>query len=453
MVKEYEAIAVGSGSATIVLGAMMEQNQGKKFAIVDKDVPGGICLTRGCIPSKLLLYPADVVAMIQEANELGIQAEIQKVDFPKIMGRMRGIIDADINEIRKGFSSTPGLDYYPTTAEFVSPYTLKAGSETITSKKILLGIGSRAVIPKVEGLEHAGYLTSDSLLHLKKLPESVVIIGGGYIAAEYGHFLSAMGSKVAIVGRNPQFIPEEEPEVSWAAKAAMSKRMAIATNHEVVRVEKPLMGKKVAVARDRASGKEAKFACEEILVASGRESNADLLHCEKAGIATDAKGWIKVNDKLETSQPGIYAFGDATGKWLFRHKANHEARVVLSNVVYGKEAHADYRAVPHAVFTHPEIASFGLREAEAVQKFGANNLSIGFQKYEDTGKGMAMNVHGAFAKVIIENKTGKILGAHIVGPQASVLIQELINAMHSGSGTIEPVQKAMHIHPSLTEVV
>lgn len=355
---------------------------------------------------------------IQGAGEIGIDAEIRKVDFAKVMARMRTIIDGDIAEIRKALSSSANTDYYSSAAEFAAPYTLKVGSETIKSKTIILGTGSRTAIPNVPGLSEAGHLTSDSILHLKKLPESVAIIGGGYIAAEYGHFLSAMGAKVTIIGRNAQFIPEEEPEVSWAAKSEMSRRMAIFTYHEAIRIEKAMMGGKSIIARDRATGKEVKVSASEVLVASGRISNSDILHPERAGVAVDAKGWIVVNERLETSQPGIYALGDATGKWLFRHKANHDAKVLYENIVLGKHATVDYRAVPHAVFCHPEIASFGMREAEAAKALGQSNIGIGFESYANTGKGMAMNVKLGFCKVIVEHKTGKLLGAHIVGPQA-----------------------------------
>ena len=449
--KEYEAIAIGTGSAMMVIDAMASRNPGKRYALIDKDEPGGICLTRGCIPSKLLIYPADLVRTIEEARELGIDAEIKRVDFAKVMARMHSIIDGDIAGIRKALAGAPNTDYYNAAAEFAAPYTLRVGGETIQSKTIILGTGSRAAIPNVPGLSEAGYITSDSILHLKKLPESVAIIGGGYIAAEYGHFLSAMGSKVTIIGRNPQFIPEEEPEVSRVAKSEMSRRMAIVTNQEVVRVEKAMIGGKAIIARDWVTGKEMKFYASEILVASGRISNSDILHPERAGVALDAKGWIVVNERLETSQPGIYALGDATGKWLFRHKANHDAKVLFENLVLGKNATVDYRAVPHAVFCHPEIASFGMREAEAVKALGQNNISIGFESYGNTGKGMAMNVKLGFCKVIVENKTGRLLGAHIVGPHASVLLQELVNATYGGG--IAQVNAAMYIHPALSEVV
>jgi len=235
--KEYDVIAIGTGSAMNVVDGMLRRDENLKAAVIDKDEPGGICLTRGCIPSKILLYPAEMVRTIQRAGIFGIDVDLKSVDFAKVMQRMRSIIDGDINSIREGLSSTSNIDYYHAPAEFISPYTLRVDKETISSKMILLSTGSQATIPAIDGLKDVGYQTSDTILYETKLPSSIVIVGGGYIAAEYGHFLSAMGSKVTIVGRNPQFLPQEEPEVSSLAKEELGKHMTILTNLEVLQTE------------------------------------------------------------------------------------------------------------------------------------------------------------------------------------------------------------------------
>jgi mycothione reductase len=326
------------------------------------------------------------------------------------------------------------------------------GNETITSKMIFLCTGSRPSIPPVEGLHETGYLTSDTILKISQLPHSVAIIGGGYIAAEYGHFLSAMGSKVTIIGRNPQFIPEEEPEISSLAKRELQKRVTILTNHEVRKAEATPYGKKLT-AFDRYNKKETEIVAEEVLVATGRRSNSDILHPERAGIETDSKGFIVADEYLQTSQPNIWVLGDADGKFLFKHVANYETRIVYYNAVLKKNVKVDYHAVPHAVFTDPEIASVALREKEAVEKYGKDNILIGFHKFADTAKGEAMARKYDFVKVIVKRDTGKILGAHIIGPYASVLIQEIVNLMHTEKQNFEPLNEAMHIHPALSEVV
>jgi mycothione reductase len=451
--REYDLISIGTGSAMSIVEAMMREKPDLKVAVIDKDEPGGICLTRGCIPSKILLYPAELIRAVEGSDEFGVGIRVQSVDFEKIMTRMRALIRRDIDEIRDGLSKSENIDYYPHVAEFVAPYTLKVNNEIITAKMIFLCSGSRPKVPRIEGLKEAGYLTSDTLLSLSKLPKSIAIIGGGYIAAEYGHFFSAMGSEVTIIGRNPQFLPEEEPEVSALAKKELSKHIRIFTNHEVVRAEKAPPSSKKLIAVNRETGQSLEVAAEEILVAAGRESNSDLLHPQLGGVKADDKGWILVNEYLETSQPNVWALGDAIGKYQFKHVANYEALVVYSNAVLGKKLKADYHAVPHAVFTSPEVASVGLGEKEAVERYGPSRVLIGIHRYQDTAKGEAMGAKDYFVKVLVEVDTMRILGAHIIGPHASILIHEIIDTMYSAEQTISPIVEAMHIHPALSEVV
>jgi len=450
---EYDLISIGTGSAMIIVDAMIRENPHLKVAIIDKDEPGGICLTRGCIPSKILLYPAELVRTVARAGEFGIDVVVRKVDFGRIMERMRTLIYEDINMIRDGLTHSKNIDFYNAVAEFVAPYTLKVGHETITSKMIFLCTGSKPLIPTIKNLKEVGYHTSDTLLKMNKLPKSIAIIGGGYIAAEYGHFLSAMGSKVIIIGRNPQFLAGEEPEVSALAKKELEKHVTIVTNHEVRDVEKTPRGEKKLVAVNKENGEEMVITADEILIASGRGPNTDVLHPERGGIRTDGKGWIIVNDYLETSQPNVWAFGDADGRHLFKHVANYESLVVYYNAVLKRKVKVDYHAVPHAIFMHPEIASADLREAEAIKKYGKDNVLIGIGRYQDTAKGKAMGVEDYFVKGIVEKGTMKILGAHIIGLHASILIQEIINLMYTAEESAEPIIQGMHIHPALSEVV
>ncbi len=225
----------------------LKRRSDRKLAVIDKDEPGGICLTRGCIPSKLLIYPADLVRLIETSHQFGIDAEIKGIDFRRVMERMRTSIAKEINQIREELSNDPKIDYYHEIAEFVAPYTIKVGNETINSKMIFLCTGSKPAIPQIKGLDEVGYHTSDTVLKMNELPESIAILGGGFIAAEYAHFFSAMGSKVTVVGRNPQFLPEEEPEVSALAKREMSKHMDFLTNHEVIEVQSVSGGKKISL--------------------------------------------------------------------------------------------------------------------------------------------------------------------------------------------------------------
>src|ERR1700758_5579045 len=253
--KDYDLIVIGSGSAMNLVDPMIQEDPNIRIAVIDKDEPGGICLTRGCIPSKILLYPAELVRKIEEARDLGIDTQIKRISFEFVMERMQKLINHDIDQIREGLSNSKNIDYYHSPAEFTGPYTMKEAGNEIKSKVIFLCIGSKTTIPPIKGWDKISYHTSDTAFAINHLPESIAIVGGGYIAAEFGHFFSSMGSKVTIIGRNPLFVPDEEPEVSALAKKVLGRHINIITNHEVKEARELSSGLKEIVALDRNTGK------------------------------------------------------------------------------------------------------------------------------------------------------------------------------------------------------
>ena len=263
-VKEYDVIVLGSGSAMEIVNVMEQETPDIRVAVIDKDEPGGICLTRGCIPSKILLYSAEIVRTVERANEFGISVDLKNVDFHAVMERMRKLIKLDMDAMKNGLTHAKNLDYYQCVAEFIAPYTMKVGEETIKSQMIFLCTGSKPLIPAIEGLEKIAYHTSDTVLKMDRLPGSIAVVGGGYIAAEYGHFFSAMGSEVTVIGRNRQFLPEEEPEVSALAKKELQEHITILSNHEVRSVENTSAGGKRLVAVNRETGKEVEVATVDL---------------------------------------------------------------------------------------------------------------------------------------------------------------------------------------------
>ena len=445
--KEYEVVVVGSGAGSaIVDGALAE---GLKVALVDRGPLGGTCLNVGCIPSKMLIFPADRIAEFQEAKKLGIHARIEQVDFRAIMRNTREYVTDAEKNIRKSAMSTPNLAFYGTTGHFVEDYTMEVEGQRIRGKKIYLVSGARPLIPAVKGIEDIDYLTNESVFALEEKPESLVIIGGGYIAAEFAHFFAAMGTEVTILQRGKRLVKEEEPEICDLLKQKLQKRMSVHTDTEAIEARREKGGCRI-IAENRKTGKRQEFTAEKVLVGSGRKSNADLLKTEKTGVKTDKKGYIKVDDFFETSKKNIWAFGDAIGKKMFRHAANKQADIVWHNSMHQGEEKLDFNAVPHAVYTYPPIASVGMVEAEAKKLF---DVMVGISHYSEVAKGTAMKDKDSFAKAVIEKDTWRILGFHIIGPSAPILIQEVVNAMSSGGGTVMPIVSGMRIHPALPEVI
>lgn len=446
--EEFDVLVVGSGSGMNV--AAVAADSGLKTAVVDFGPMGGTCLNRGCIPSKMLIYPADAIAVTEEASTVGVNASITSIDFQKIMQRMQRFVAEDSGHQAMAVEADPNMKWFKEMGEFVSDYTMKVGDETIRGKRVFIVSGARPDLPPVKGLENVRYLTSDTILKIPAQPKSMIIIGGGYIAAEYGHFFSTIGTKVTIIQRSPRLLPDEEPEVSELLKQEMSKKLDVYTNHEAIEASEK-NGAKIVTAKNRENGEVKQFSAEALLVAAGRVSNSDLLKPEKTGVELDDRGYIKVNEYLETKMKNIWAFGDAIGKQMFKHVANYEAEIAWHNVIHDHKVKVDYSSAPHAVFTHPQVASVGLKEAEAKQQ--GYQILVGRSFYKDTALGAAMGEPKGFVKVIVEQKTGKIFGAHIIGPHASMLIQEIVNAMVSGDGSFLPIVRAMHIHPALPEVV
>lgn len=451
--KKYDLIVIGSGAGLNV--AFDAYSQGMNVAIIENGPLGGTCLNRGCIPSKIILYPADVVEIIREARKVGVEASVEKVDFKSIMNRMHDLVDKDVSGMEKGIGSVQGkgLDLFQGTGKFVGKKVIEVNGTKMTAPKILIAAGTRESVPPIPGLNEAGFITSTEVFELEEAPGKLVIIGGGYIAAEFGHFFQAVGSEVVMVGRNRYLVPQEEPEISLELERKFKERMKVQTGNEVVKAGKK-DGRKFIVAKDQKTGKEYRIEGDEILLAVGRISNADLFRPEASGVKTVGKGWIEVDKYLQTNVPGIYAVGDAIGRNLFRHTANYEASIAWQNMMAERKdemTELDEHAVPHAVFTYPEIASVGMRESEAVKK---KVVMVGESSYTDAIKGYAMGDDGkSLVKVIVDAKTKKILGAHAIGPHATAMVQPIVYLMNSGEGTYMPLMKAQTIHPAMEEIM
>jgi mycothione reductase len=446
--EQFEVLVIGSGSGMLV--ASVAVDQGFKTALVEHGKMGGTCINVGCVPSKMLIYPADVIANTHDAERLGVHATVNSVDFGNIMSRMHALVDHDSAHQAKAVESTPNLTWFKEKGEFTSDYTMQVGAHTITAKTIFIVSGVHTAVPPIKGIENVSYLTSDTVLQLQKPPQNIIIVGGGYIGMEYGHFFNSIGTKTTVLQRPYRVIPEEEPEISDLLQLELAKHMDIFTGYEALEAKQD-GNLKTIVAKNRQDNSQREFTAEAIIVATGRVSNADILKPEKTGVKLDERGFIQVDKHLQTTKKNIYAFGDCIGKQMFKHVANYEAGIAWHNAIHDHKVEVNYSAAPHAVFTHPQVASVGLKEEEARQQ--KRKILVGRALYRDTAMGAAMGYPEGFVKVIVDHDTGKILGGHIIGPEASILIQEITNAMTSETGTFAPIVQGMHIHPALSEVV
>ena len=278
----------------------------------------------------------------------------------------------------------------------------------------------------------------------------MIILGGGYKACEFGHFFSAFGTKVSIVGHNPRILPREEEEVSDLVLAKMMEYLNVKVNQDVVSVRKGEKGK-IVVIKDRATGIVEELEADEILLTTGVQSNADMIEPEASGIKTDAGRYIIVNEYLETNVPGIFAMGDIIGRTMFRHTANYHAQLVWINAFAKNKMKIDEHAVPHAVFGYPEVASVGITQSEAKAK--GIKVLVGVSEYYDCAKGYAMGERDSFAKVVVDQSSYNIIGVSAVGTNASILVQSMVYLMNAGDRTYIPLARSQTIHPALSEVM
>ncbi|MBI4147014.1 dihydrolipoyl dehydrogenase [Candidatus Woesearchaeota archaeon] len=440
----FDVIVIGAGSGLEI--SSFAAAQGLKTAIIEPGPFGGTCLNRGCIPSKMLIQSADVMETIRTSQKFGITGKATKVDWAKIVSRVNKLIDEDSRQIEQANKKSKNLTAYKEYAQFIGKKELLVGKEIITADKIFICAGARPSIPPIPGLKEVPYLTSDEALRLKKQPKTLTIIGGGYIGTELAHFYGSLGTKVTILQRNNLLMSNEDTEIAQTFTRIARQKYNIIFNATTKQVYK----KAKQIAADiEVNGKKKTILGEQLLVAAGRQPNTDLLNCKAGGIELTDKGFVKVNAYLETNVPGIWAIGDIAGIYMFKHSANLEAGYAIQNS-FGKKIPVDYSAMPHAAFSSPQVASVGKTEDELIEENKKYAKNVHY--YRETGYGAAIQEEDGFVKVLVDPNTREILGCHIIGPDASMLIHEVIVAMKAKLGA-KGIVDAVHVHPALSEVV
>jgi mycothione reductase len=433
---------VGSGSGNSIPSYLDDW----RIAIVERDVFGGTCLNRGCIPSKMFVYPADVAVAARSSAKLGIDTQFNGADWPAIRDRVFDLIDPIASNGREyRATGSPNVTLIEGTASFLDECTLDVEGRHITAPNILIAAGARPVVPPIAGLMETGFHTSDSIMRLPELPKRLGIIGGGFIAVEMGHVFSGLGSEVTIFNRSSTLLREFDHDIAATFTEVFGQRVRLMLGHIPTRVERVTDGIMITSA-------VGETVVDELLVATGREPNSDLLDVDAAGLECHHHGTIAVDDTMATNVPGIWAIGDIANNHQLKHLANAEAAVAFWNIAHPDDIrHQSYKAVPSAVFSNPQVATVGLTEQEAVKQGRA--FRVGRRDYAGTAYGWALVDEPGFAKVLVDEDSGLIIGAHVLGPQASSIIQPLIQAMQFDQRAEDVAHQVFYIHPALTEVI
>ncbi|MEB3984012.1 mycothione reductase [Mycobacterium sp. 663a-19] len=448
----YDIAIIGTGSGNSILG---ERYAGKRAAICEQGTFGGTCLNVGCIPTKMFVYAAGVADSIRDAARYGVDAHIDRVRWDDIVSRVFGRIDPIAISGEDYRRSAPNVDVYDQHTRFgpVQPdgrYLLRTDAgEEFAADQVVIAAGSRPVVPPAILASGVAYHTSDTVMRIPELPEHIVIVGSGYVAAEFAHIFSALGARVTLVIRGGCMLRHCDDTICERFTRIASSKWELRTHRNVVNGSN--RGSGIALELDDGS----KLDADLLLVATGRLSNADLLDAGQAGVEVE-NGRVVVDEYQRTSARGVFALGDVSSPYQLKHVANHEARVVQRNLLCDWDdtesmAVTDHRFVPSAVFTDPQLATVGLTENQAVAR--GFDVSVAVQSYGGVAYGWAMEDDTGIVKLIAERNSGCLLGAHIMGHQASSIIQPLIQAMSFGLTAPEMARGQYWIHPALPEVV
>ncbi len=445
MDNSYDLIVIGAGSGNMLIPVELA---GMKVAIIEPDRFGGTCLNRGCIPSKMLVVAADAALAVEQSARLGVHTRLERVDWPAIRDRVFGRIDP-LHEQAVAYRRKSGVEVFTEPARFTGPRRLQVGDRTLTGEQIVVAAGSRPDIPAIPGLDQVEYHTSDTIMRIAEVPHSMVVIGGGFIAAEMGHVFAAFGAAVSIVQRGRRLLMAEDEAVSQRFTEQVADRFDLHLNTVVSSVRPSATG--VAVSVEGPAGRTV-LDVQVLLVAAGRRPNTDLLDVAAGGLDVDAHGHLVTDDAYRTNVAGVWALGDVANHVQLKHMANAEMRVVTHNLAHPHDLRRLATGLaPHAVFSHPQVASVGLTEAKAVQR-GIDHV-VAMRDYSDTAYGWALEDTAGFVKLIADPATRLLLGAHIIGPQAATLLQPLLQGMMLGQTVDQLGKDVLYVHPALTEVV
>ena len=443
---KYDAIIIGSGQGGNPMAAALA-DKGWKVAIVEKGNLGGTCINTGCTPTKTMVHRALVAHYARDASRWGVVTHDVSVDLPAIVAQKNKLVQSKRYGQQKSIDKRPNnLHLYRGVAQFTGPHQVRVGEQLLEGEHIFIDTGARPFIPPIPGLESISYLTNESIMDLTRVPESLLVLGGGYIGLEFGQMFSRFGSRVTVVQSNGQIVPREEPEVAAELQTALeAEGMRFLLNARTVRVE--MKDGAITLTIERPDGRST-VSGSDILVATGRRPNTDELALDKAGIATNKDGSVKVNGKLETSVPGVWAFGDVKGGPAFTHISYNDFQIVYANLIEGKNLTIDKRIVPYCVFTDPQLGGAGMTEAEARAK--GYKLKIGKVPMSVVARAYERDETAGLMKIVVDASNDRILGATVLSGDGGETVQILYTQMLADV-PYTLLKGGMFIHPTWAE--
>jgi pyruvate/2-oxoglutarate dehydrogenase complex dihydrolipoamide dehydrogenase (E3) component len=442
MTEHFESVVIGGGMAGLPLALRASKHD--RVALIEKDLLGGTCLNRGCIPTKTMIASAEVAHSARVAAEFGVQVSSPSVDLAAVVDRKDDIVESIRAGSYRAVQKRSELEFIEGTARFVADHTLEVNGTTVTADKIFLNTGTRDAIAGVAGLDTVPYLTSRTILDLRELPEHLLVIGGGFIGCEFAQMFRRFGSEVTIVQRSDRLLPSEDLDVSNAVQEGFeADGINVLTSTTCTQVSRSAKGINLGCDTNHD------VAGSHLLVAIGRVPNSDRLGLKYLGIQPGSGGYLEVDDQLRSLQSeDVWVLGDLRGGPMFTHTARDDADVVYQSVFRGSERNITDRLVPHAVFVDPEVGSVGLTEQQARDQ--GFEVAIGTQSFDGVAKARAIGKTIGLIKFVVDLSTDKILGCHIAGPHAGDLVHEAALAMISGA-TYGDIGAMIHIHPTLSE--
>ena len=442
---DFDVIVIGGGTGNNVAAAAADARL--ETALVEPGPLGGTCLNRGCNPSKMLIQAANAADRVRKADRFHVDATVNGTDHAAVVDEMDDVLGGIAEDMEAQYRQKSHLTLFKQRTRFVDEQTVELDGEAVTGEKVVIATGSRPVVPPIDGLSEIDYLTSRSALYLREPPESLVIVGGGYIAVELGYAFGALGTDVTIVEMMDTLLPREDGDVATAFTEIAADRHDVHTGHRVTAVEET--DDRYVVHAETESGDGITVNGEEVLVALGRRPNSDELGLDAAGVAVDDDGFVETDDRLRTTAANVWAQGDVAGNALFKHSGDYETEHTIANVVRGEGRLVDLSAMPHTIFTDPQVAGVGATEETLAE--AETDYAVGRAAYADSAMGRAKKLDHGFVKVLAA-PDGEILGAHALGYEASTLLHEAVLAMRAGL-TVDDVADTIHAHPTLSKVV